>query len=215
MLDILVGRRELGKTTLAVYISRFFPTRVNYDPRHMIFTTSDILYDDQVSEKLYGLLNTRAEITVRPNFDKERVFADMCEVIYLWLRDNPGEEFCLLIDECRFIKNPEKNPHFDYIVRCTPRNEVSVLLTCHGIVDVSPDLRRIADFLILFQLTMAADVETVREKCGDEVAEDVQSLEPYQYIVWNDSIHKTRKHTEKERWYIPLREGTPQHGTYA
>lgn len=206
MLDLMVGRRELGKTTLAVHVSRFFPTRVNFDPRHMIFTTPDILYDDQVSEGLYELLNTRAEITIRPNFDKEKVFADTCEVIYLWLRDNPGEEFCLLIDECRFIRNPEKNPHFDYIVRCTPRSEVSVILTCHGIVDVSPDLRRIADFLVLFQLTMAADIETVREKCGDEVAEEVQKLEPYQYIVWNDSIHLWRKHTEKEKWYVPLRE---------
>lgn len=206
MLDLMVGRRELGKTTLAAHVSRHFATRVIFDPRHMIHTAPDILYDDQVSERLYDLLNTRAEVIVRPNFDKEKIFADTCEVIYLWLRDNPGEPFCFLLDECRFVRNPEKNPHFDYIVRCTPRDEVSVILTCHGIVDVSPDLRRIADFMVLFQLTMAADIETVREKCGDEVAEEVQKLEPYQYIVWNDSIHHFRKHTEKERWYVPLKE---------
>jgi len=204
MLDLAIGRRELGKTTFAVHLCRHFSTRVIFDPRHMIHTTDDILYDGQVKGVLYEMLDTRAEIIVRPRFSVEETFAEMCGEIYDWLLDNPDEPFCLLIDEARFVKTPEDDRHFDYIVRCTPRSRVTVIMTCHGIVDISPDLRRVADYLILFRLTMEADLDRVRERCGNEVAEEVQHLEPYEYIVWNDAIGASRKHTEKERWYVSL-----------
>jgi hypothetical protein len=206
MLDLIIGRRELGKTTLAVSLCRHFSTRVIFDPRHMIHTTSDILTDGQIVGVLYGMLDTRAEIIVRPSYEKEKVFEEMCSEIDAWLKENPNEPFCLLIDECRFVKTPEENPNFDYIVRCTPRAEVTVVMTCHGIVDVSPDLRRVADYWILFRLTMEADLDRVRERCGDQVAEEVQKLEPYEYIVWNDAISTWRKHSDKAAWYVSLGE---------
>jgi hypothetical protein len=208
MLDLVIGKRELGKTTLAVHICEHFSTRVIFDPRHMIHTTADILTDGQIADgTLYSMLDTRAEIIVRPAFDKEKVFEEMCAEIYRWLKDNPGEPFCLLIDECRFVKSPEENQHFDFIVRCTPRSEVTVIMTCHGIVDVSPDLRRVADYWILFRLTMEADLDRVRERCGDTVAEAVQRLEPYEYIVWNDANSSWRKFSDRNAWYVPLERG--------
>jgi hypothetical protein len=206
MLDLVIGRRELGKTTLAVSLSRHFATRVTFDPRHMIHTTSDILTDGQIEGVLYSMLNERAEIIVQPNFSKEETFAAVCAEIYAWLKDNPGEPFCFLVDEARFVKEPEKNEHFDYIVRCTARDDVTVIMTCHGIVDISPDLRRVADYWILFRLTMEADLERVRERCGNQVAEEVQKLNPFEYIVWNDAVSTWRKHSDKENWYVPLRE---------
>lgn len=206
MLDLIIGRRELGKTTLAVSLCRHFSTRVIFDPRHMIHTTSDILTDGQIEGVLYDMLDERAEIIVRPHFDKEQTFAAMCSEIYSWLKDNPGEPFCLLVDEARFVKTPEDNPHFDYIVRCTPRINTSVIMTCHGIVDISPDLRRVADYWILFRLTMETDLDRVRERCGNEVAEEVQKLDSYQYVVWNDATASWRKYADKTAWYVPLEE---------
>ncbi len=204
MLDLIIGRRELGKTTLAVCLCRYYSTRVIFDPRHMIETSSVILTDGEISEKLYSLLDENAEIVVRPVFDKEETFSEMCAEIFAWLRDNPTEPFCLLLDESRFIKTPELNPHFDYIVRCTPRVNIAVILTCHGVIDVSTDLRRIADYWVLFRLTMEADLERVREKCGDTVALEVSQLQPFEYIVWNDANSTWRKHSDKSRWYVPL-----------
>lgn len=208
MLDLIIGRRELGKTTLAVSLCRHFTTRVIFDPRHMIHTTSDVLRDGQIAGVLSEMLDDRAEIIVRPDFEKEEVFNEMCAEIYAWLKENPGEPFCLLVDEARFVKTPEDNPHFDYIVRCTPRNEVTVILTCHGIVDVSTDLRRVADYWILFRLTMEADLDRVRERCGEQVAEEVQKLQPFEYIVWNDALAEWRKYSDKTAWYIPLNRET-------
>lgn len=204
MLDLFIGRRELGKTTLAVSIARHFPTRVLFDPRHMLNTGGIVLIDDQVSQ-LEFILDDHAEIIVRPDLmEVDQVFEEMCRQIYLWLREHPEEKLCLLVDEARFVKEPEKIRWFDYIVRCTKRDMVTVEMTCHGVVDISPNLRRIADLWVLFQLTQGADIDTVRERCGDAVADQVSLLKPYEYIVWDDSLHRWKRHTDPTLWYVPL-----------
>jgi hypothetical protein len=205
MLDLIIGKRELGKTTLALSIAGSFETRVIFDPRHMIETTSDILNERTISGNLYEMLEMRSEVIVRPYFDVETCFSLMCDEIYDWLQDNSGKRFCLVIDECRFVKEPEKNPKFDFIVRCTNRSRVTVIMTCHGIVDVSPDLRRVADYWIMFRLTMEADIDRVRERCGDDVAEAVQKLGPYQYIVWNDANATWKAHLDSTKWFVPMK----------
>jgi hypothetical protein len=203
MLDLVIGRRELGKTTLAVYLAKQFDRRVIFDPRHMISTTAVILSD--VSDgQLYEALQTHHEIIVRPHFAVEETFAAMCEEIYYWLLDHPAQRFALLVDECRFIREPEKDRFFDYIVRCTKRNQVTVILTCHGVIDISTDLRRVADFWILFQITMELDLERVYERCGPVVANEVQKLKPYEFIVWDDAHRLWWKRTDAETWYVPL-----------
>jgi hypothetical protein len=211
MLNLFIGRRELGKTTLAVHVGKEFPTRVIFDPRHMINTTSDILTDGQIAGVLYEMLDTRTEIIVRPHFDVDQVFAETCLEIYNWLKDNPGEPLFFLVDEVRFVSNPEANQHFSYIVRCTPRVQVGVGLTAHGVPDITTDLRRIADFWVLFHLTLEADIDRVRERCGDEVAEEVQKLAPYEYIVWNDGTASWKKHAEPRKWFVELNPGKAVH----
>ena len=77
-------------------------------------------------------------------------------------------------------------------------------MTCHGIVDISPDLRRVADYWVLFRLTMEGDLDRVRERCGDTVAQAVQKLNPYEYIVWNDANSSWAVHADKRAWYVSL-----------
>jgi hypothetical protein len=204
MLDLFIGKRELGKTTLAVSVSQFYDTRVIFDPRHMINTTNDVLTEGNIKGALYEMLNDRADVIIRPTFDKQRAFDEMCREIYDWIRDNPDERFCLIIDEVRFIEMPEANQYFDFIVRCTNRSMVAVLMTMHGVVDVSTDLRRVADYWVLFQITLDADLDRIRERCGDEIAEQVQKLKPYQYIVWNDSNGTSRTYTDSSKWFVPI-----------
>jgi hypothetical protein len=205
MLDLIIGRRELGKTTLAVSLCRHFSTRVIFDPRHMIKTSPIILYEtSQVRGVLYELLNEQAEIIVRPNFDVDETFDAMCGEIYRWLKDNPGEPFCLLIDEVRFLEAPEQNSFFDHIVRCVPRSDVTVVLTCHRLVDLATDLRAISDYWLIFRLTLAADMDRVRERCGEEVAVAVENLNPFEYVIWDDSKGVWKIRTDKETWKVDL-----------
>ncbi len=170
----------------------------------MIHTTSDILPGTSVNDVLYEMLNTRSEIIVRPEFNVDECFRDTCRIVAQWLKDNPGEPICLLVDEFRFVKDAVDDQFFDWIVRCLPSKDVCVIVTCHGVTDVSTDLRRVADFWVLFQLTLEADLERVRERCGDEIALEVQKLQPYEYIVWNDSIRAWKKYTDRTKWFVNL-----------
>src|SRR5712692_6000755 len=115
MLVLGIGRRELGKTTLAMNVARRSDTRVAFDPRHLINTTTDVLNEENVEELLYEMLDTRSEIIVQPNFDVQGAFAKTCQILCDWIRDNPGETVCLLLDEVRFYE-PDGNPHFEFIV---------------------------------------------------------------------------------------------------
>ena len=200
---LMIGKRELGKTTLAVSISREYDTTVIFDPRHMIETTSDIIGDNGMSA-LYSMMQQRNDIIVRPTFDIEGTFQKMCYQLYHYILQHPEEKICLLVDESRFVPSPEKIKEFDFIVRCTPRSKVAVIMTCHGVVDISTNLRRIADYWVFFHLTLNADLDTIYEKCGEEVVSSVKSLKPYEYVVWNDSNSTWKKHTDSQRWYVPL-----------
>jgi hypothetical protein len=203
MLTLVIGKRELGKTTLAVSISREYDTCVIFDPRHMIDTTSDIISDEGI-DTLYSMMETRNDIIVRPKFDIEGTFEKMCSQLYQYIKAHPEEKICLLVDESRFVPSPEKIKEFDYIVRCTPRSNVAVIMTCHGIVDVSTNLRRILDYMVLFHLTLNADLDTIGEKCGWDVVDAVKSLKPYEYVIWNDSNSTWKKVTDSQRWFVPL-----------
>ncbi len=203
MLTLVIGKRELGKTTLAVSISREYDTTVIFDPRHMIETTSDIISDYSM-DALYSMMETRNDIIVRPTFDIEGTFQKMCGDLYRYISAHPDEKICLLVDESRFIPSPEKIKEFDFIVRCTPRAKVAVIMTCHGVVDISTNLRRIADYWIFFHLTLNADLDTIGEKCGWDVVEAVKSLKPYEYVVWNDSNSTWAIKKDSAKWYVPL-----------
>lgn len=205
MLDLLIGRRELGKTTLAVHLARFYQKRVIWDPRHMIHTSSVIVNDTTIDE-IFDLLEKYDEIIVRAHFNVEGTFERMCEEIQAWITEHPYITFCLLLDEIRFTPKPDDEQNFNWIVRCTKRETVSVIVTAHGVPDINTNMRRIADFWILFQLTLEADLQTVLERCGREVVKEVEKLKPYQFIVWNDGNRTWRKETDSERWRVSLEE---------
>lgn len=203
MLDLLIGRRELGKTTLAVHIARFYKKRVYWDPRHMI-STSDVILNDTTIDELFECLERYDEIIVRAHFNVAATFERMCEEIQAWLSEHPHITFCLLLDEVRFTPKPDDEPNFNWIVRCTKRETVSVIVTAHGVPDINTNMRRIADYWVLFQLTLEADLQTILERCGREVEKEVQKLKPYEFIVWNDGNRTWRKETDSERWRVSL-----------
>lgn len=203
MLILCIGRRELGKTTLAVSTAQRSPTRVFFDPRHMINTVSDVLNENSLADNtLYDMLDTRAEIVIQPYFDKQKAFSEMCEQIYQWLQDNPGEEIAVLVDEVRFVEL--EDAYFDYLIRCTPRAKVKIILTAHRVVDVPTDLRGIADVWCLFKMTLANDLEKIEEGTNAEVAREVADLRPYEFVVWDDSVGRSRKNLDKASWFVPL-----------
>jgi hypothetical protein len=116
LLILNIGKRELGKTTLAVSISKNYDTCVTFDPRHMIDISRDVVTDSTIGN-LPHLMATKNDIVVRPEFDIEDSFERMCKFCVSYIKAHPDESFCLLIDESRFVPSPEKIKAFDWIVR--------------------------------------------------------------------------------------------------
>lgn len=198
MITLVFGRREQGKTTLAYHLALQKETRVIVDPRGQFRTTSDILPDEV---GLYELLDEREEVIIQPRGNPKEVFARVSSVVEDWLRDNPGAQFVFLLDEARIFDTPSVIPDdFEYLLRMAPRNEVDVILTAHRPSDVSVDIRAIADFWLLFQMTQEHDLKVISERCGEKVAEIAATLPEHSVIVWNDAKGTFRVSHDSEKW---------------
>jgi hypothetical protein len=202
VISLVIGRREQGKTTLAYWLARQRSTRVIFDPRAMFHTTSDVLPSGFA---LFELLDDREEVIVQPQENVVAAFDETTTAIRDWILQNPDEPFALLVDEARFVETTEKiSPSFDWILRLGPRKTLDTILTAHRPVDISTDIRAIADYWFIFQTTQEHDLKVITERCGGEVADMVSTLEPFQLVVWNDSIGKFRKETDSEKWRVRL-----------
>lgn len=210
MITIIIGFTGQGKTTLAEYVSRRCTTRLKFDPRMQFDTTSDILHNEA---GLYELLDDRYEVIVQPGrgVSVEEDFDAVCNVLAEWIEDNPGENVCLLVDEGRLVGLDAKDvsPNFDWILRSARENSpVSVIITCHRPVDVHPNIRAIANRIVLFRVMLPGDLDTIEDQCGPVVVAEVKKLVDKEFITWNNSRQQWRKVSDPTTWRVEL--GKPQ-----
>lgn len=204
MIISINGRRELGKSTLALFIARRKATRVIFDPRSQFKTSSTILKNVDV-DILYEALDTEKEIIIHPETDVMRNFARTCDTIKIWLQDNPTEPLSFLIDEARFVDTPsEINESLDWILRCTPRKSVDTIFTSHRPADIAVNIRAIADFWIMFRITQQNDLKVIEERCGPQVRDMLPALKDNELILWNDSIGTWRQEKDRRKWFVPM-----------
>lgn len=199
---LCIGRKEQGKTTLGYFLAHNFPTRVIFDPREHFNTGGTVIEE---GAGLYNLLDDTAEVIVKPPDHYPEHFEIVCDELRRWIRDNHEEEFALLVDEAYDIKTPEYMPaSLDWLMRKTKRKQTRIIFTAHRPVDISTDIRALSDNWLIFQSTQEHDLRIIRERCGDEVVEQVAQLNPREFINWDDSIGKWTKFSESNRWYMPL-----------
>jgi hypothetical protein len=204
MISSINGRRELGKSTLALYLARQKTTRVIFDPRFQFRTSPAILKNVEI-ESMLELLDTQVEIIVHPESDVLGNFQRACDAIKIWLQENPDEPFCFLVDEARFVDTPsEINESLDWILRCTPRKLVDTIFTSHRPADIAVNIRAIADYWYIFRITQQNDLKVIEERCGPEVRDMLPVLKVNELIVWNDSVGTARHDTDRSKWYVSM-----------
>jgi hypothetical protein len=202
MIILVIGRRKQGKTTLAYAISLKKPTRVIFDPRRL-FKTSDVVLPD--ANGLYDLMDTESEIIVQPWGDVKESFDKFCDEVDLWMETNRDEPLAIVVDEVRFVDTPNEDyVSFDRILRFSNPSTVDVIVTCHRPVDISTDVRAIADYWCIFKTTQEHDLRAIRERCGEEVANLVDSLGPKEYVLWNDGEGVATVRRDKASWFVPI-----------
>lgn len=199
---LCIGRKEQGKTTLGYFLAHNYPTRIIFDPREH-FNTGGTVVEEGAG--IYDLLDDTAEIIVKPPDHYPEHFEIVCDQLREWVRENREERFALLVDEAYDIKTPEfMPPSLDWLMRKTKRDQVRIIFTAHRPVDIATDIRALSDNWLIFQSTQEHDLKIIRERCGDEVVEQVANLKPREFINWDDSVGKWAKFSESNAWYMPL-----------
>lgn len=202
MIGLCIGRKEQGKTTLGYHLVHNLPTRVIVDPREHFFTGGKEVTD---ASNLYSLLDTQAEIIVKPEDNYPEHFEFVCDRLRAWVRDNRSEKFALLVDEAYDVKTFEyMPPALDWLMRKTKRDQVRIIFTAHRPVDIATDIRALSDNWFIFQSTQEHDLRVIRERCGEQVAEQVAQLKPREFILWDDSVGRWKKFVDSNAWYMSL-----------
>lgn len=206
MIDLVIGRREQGKTTLAVYMAAKVPSRMVFDPRGMIRRPGavvvhtadelggamDALRDDEVAEVVYTPVED----------DLQAAFGAYSDELRLWIVERPHKKLVALVDEISFVSLDV--PAFQWALRCSPRDRIHIILTCHRPADVPVSVRTITDMWVLFPARQEHDLEVIRRRCSPEVAERVTKLQARQFVVWDDATASSRVYDDPSAWYLPL-----------
>jgi hypothetical protein len=206
MIIVVIGFTGQGKSTLAAYLAQRCPTRVIFDPRGQFHTAPDVLPD---SSEVYELLDEKAELIVQPGrgAEVERAFAHVCYQLANWVEDNPAERVCFVVDEARLagLESKAVPLDFDWLLRSSREGSpIDIIITCHRPVDVSTNIRAIANRLIFFQVRLPTDLAIIEDQCGPEVADKVRLLLDRQFITWNNSRQQYRLVANPQSWRVTL-----------
>lgn len=222
MMTAIIGQRELGKSTLALFYVRrtdvrgvpLATVRIIFDPRGQIDPVSsdtvvvtrllDETADAEDFEALDDTLAHGGEIIVQPDAKIRRVFYHTMSAVQHVRKRRPDLSIAVLVDEARLLGDElvsEDSP-FDWIVRMTQRSQTNIFLTCHSPKDIPPDLRRIMDRWCFFRAEDPIDYKTITDRCGQAVADAVARLKPHQFIKWESG--RVIVYRDSSAWYTPL-----------
>jgi hypothetical protein len=220
----IVGRREEGKTTLALYLSKRYKARVIWDPRGMIGDNSSaviVCNPDDLETAIEEGEWRRGPIVYRSESgDVEGEFSSVSQVLFPPKFTRGG--FAFIIDEAGELQNPHQvHKELKRIIKQHPtfpaRESVLVLQTNHRLSEFHNSCKALMNELYIFQTTLPRDLDVIDEHTGNpEVAVIVRELPKHhcvkylygrqelgvpQYEVWSDP----------NMWYEPLKSGdTPE-----
>lgn len=195
MIYLIVGRRELGKTTLARYLAAKRAPRIIIDPRAQWPSTG--AYGAVDEPAMLDDLDAGVDVIVQPE-DLQPTVDGMAAVARQYLTENPTRTLSIVADEAGLYHLRA----WSWLIRCSPRDRVNILLTAHRPTDVSTDVRSLADVWCLFRTTQPHDLESIEDRCGSRTVQVIQTLDPHQFASWDDAKAELRVHRDGKLWKI-------------
>lgn len=208
MIYLVIGRREQGKTTLARKMTLAAPSRLTFDPRRMIRAAGamHIQRAAELPDAVDALLDAESqsgEIIYAPlEDDVQFAFSKFSAEVKRWMIEAPTRHVAILIDEVSFVDL--KDPAFQWVLRCSLRDNTHIVMTSHRPVDIPPKVRAIADHWLLFACREPRDLDAVEDRCTMRVREVVQTLPPRHFIHWNDAKGTYATNNDPKSWYVAL-----------
>jgi len=215
---LVIGYRAQGKSTLALALARVHhPNVVIWDPRAqyaggvVIHRASDLklwLEDDDRMD----ILIFQPEIgSDKPG--KSEQFSELVAII----REGHWGNFSIIVDEAHELQRPQGiNPELDWLMRQAPREgpaEITVIQTCHALVDYHPTVHRLISDAFIFNSRYARDLPRIEEHYGASVAAVSSRLKRYEVVHCFDSdtedgdlrrAYCVWRSAESGSWYLPL-----------
>lgn len=213
MIRLFLGRKERGKTTLAVHILAKLPRRVIFDARGMIrqsaayvATTADgfqrgmdALEDGAISELVYS-----------PSSNLKGAWLLFSAEIKRFIDAHPAADLGVLIDELTFVfPNGKLDDDFEWNIKCCRAEHVHFFLTCHRPSDVPVIVRSLTNYWYLFAAHQEHDVAVIEERCSPKTALVVATLRGSDYACWDDNHAHLTVHRDPSEWFVNLRPSAP------
>jgi hypothetical protein len=210
---VIIGRRELGKTTLARYLGHARTPRLTIDPRAQWPVPSNAgdpgeadddapgVFDAVNPEHVLEDLEEGRDVLIQPD-DLDGAIAALAWPARRYITERPSRQLTVTFDEAGLYTNPLKQ-HWSWMMRCSPRDRTTIILTAHRPADVATDIRALADIWCIFRTTQEHDLDAIEDRCGAEVRALVQTLKPYEFVSWNDAKAEMQHHKNPQSWYTP------------
>lgn len=213
MLHLDFGKRETGKTTLALFLARQTPQRLIFDPRDGIQPGADAikvyrsieLTDDAMPLLIDGAVN---EVIFTPTGnDLDQAFFIWSKQTKRWVQDMSARPLAVVIDECAMVGSSlDRAAHpIQAAMRFCPRHLVHFYLTAHRPGDIPTRVRAISDYWIIFHMNQEHDLKVIDQRCGEYVTRKVEQLHDYQFVVWDDARGVLKPSIlQPKDWYVDL-----------
>lgn len=216
MIYLVIGRRERGKTSLAVWMARRKARRAILDPRGMIHspTADRIEVATDASDALVDMLDPvithdgeprRDEVIYSPSeSDLDYAFLVWAESLKSAAREFPQREWAIVIDEASFFDLD--TPAFQWLAKCTPRDRVHIFITAHRPQDVPTSIRSIADHWLVFAIRQEHDLKALRDRSA-ALASTAEKLQDRDFAWWNDANGELKINRQPQSWRLNLSSG--------
>lgn len=217
----IVGRREEGKTTLALYLSRRYAGRVIWDPRGMIGDRSTAVIvctpEDLETAIREGDWRRGPIVYRQESDDVPGEFTAVCQVLFPRKFTKGG--FAFIIDEAGELQNPHSiHPELLRIVKqhptFPPEESVLIIQTNHRLSEFNNSCKALMNELYIFQTTLPRDLDVIDQHTGiPEIREIVKTLPRHHCVRYiygrqEDGVPQYEVWDNPKMWYTPLKGGS-------
>lgn len=208
MLLVVLGRKEMGKTTLGYSMVEKAPRRAIFDPRQRIRRGGVTVRKRGHLEDAFAMLHEQDAIEILHSpieDDTAAEFNRFAKHVKAWIEAH-GEsaDLAVMVDEIA-IAEIDKSKTFEWCIKCCESDRVHFVLTGHRPVDVPANIRALVNHWFFFQVTESRDLNVVDEVANRQVSDAVQQLPPRHFIQWDANNRKAILFPNPASWYIPLR----------
>jgi hypothetical protein len=213
VITLVIGRRELGKSTLSMWMATRRPYSVLLDPRHLFESPSPVGDLTAIGmEDLEDRMEQPAPVSVvvQPDDYPDRASEELAKFTRRWTIDR-SEQLSVVLDESAQGEGQLYSlDYWGWHLRCHPRHQLDLILNAHRPKDIPTTWRSLADNWCVFRTTQEHDLEVLEARCGTRFVEAVSKLLPRHFAVWNDAKSEWSLRTNPAAWYVPLRDQSAQ-----